>query len=973
MSRQVNCSTFEISNASAFVNHAVQLGWRLAVVAGLLTPSGVWAEEATADADPASVAAQDVAAQQDASGDNAGDSVDSATVLPPRESKFSEDSVLVATRPASEAAASDLPPAETSLKPVSRYPQQQPVLAEPPREGSAPAANKPAASILKETTLAAQSAEVKPAAVEPNASPAPPVDITPIAAAPIATQTEAVATDAADNNQEQIEPAKLADATAAAPSAEPAVVTDAKTETPSSDTPNSDAPRVASRTPAKADATDVAQAYADNAQLEPARFHGIVPGVSTGDELTNAWGPAKETSPTETGRVLSYDMPPFAAVDVLVEDEVVALIKVELESQQQPERLARRLRMNKIEAVEILNESGASTVGLAYPEKGMLLLLSTLPESAPPSAPQFVTHMVIQPLDAEAFALRADQAPYSAFEKKLADLEQAIQLDADNAYANWQLAELYRLSRKPDQALKAAAAALRAAPKNDAYRLSMAECLTEQGEYDQAVLESRKVLDSDGAPSVVKAGALHLMGRLASLGDSNIAEKAIGFHTMAIDVADKLATSNDRKERFAAKRVLVDSHLAVAREISRRKYARKTEIVAQWIGRASGLAEQMIADDGGSIELRLIVARESLAALANLNPTKDPQPWIKEAEETASQLLADTRDPVFRSRVEWQLGEAYFHALRIEHGRKRVEAGVAYGKKSIERMLAGAVGAEAQPAAEMLVGRLYFHMGAIFAVHEQDHAKAITWYSKAQPLLVGGREVSELAVPRRQGEALVSMAVSYWDQGQREKAVDLTVTGAQLMERAVAGGVLDETALAVPYGNLATMQKKLGNRNESAKYAKLARGARGSAVAQAPPAVRPQVEQASKPQRRNTTAPSQASRQRTQKQASRPQGRFSANGSQANRSQTSRSQANSRARSSASSKPSQQPGGTRTASRPKNNSQARNSKPSNSRASNSSASSSKRNASQPAATKARASSSGKPSRLRRTTSRNFLR
>ena len=38
-----------------------------------------------------------------------------------------------------------------------------------------------------------------------------------------------------------------------------------------------------------------------------------------------------------------------------------------------------------------------------------------------------------------------------------------------------------------------------------------------------------------------KAQALHQMGSLASLGDVEIASKAIGFHTRAIEVADSVA------------------------------------------------------------------------------------------------------------------------------------------------------------------------------------------------------------------------------------------------------------------------------------------------------------------------------------------------------------------------------------------------------------------------------------------------
>lgn len=728
-----------------------------------------------------------------------------AEVVESLTSDYSEDSVLIATRQLDEV----VEESASGLEPISQHSEQAPELADPrPEVIPAPSSIVPLAEAAAD---ALKPVEKEPAPLATNPAPAKSTAAKPTATKPVSEATPRVA-------------ARFR------------------------------RPNVAN------DPADVASAYAADTYIEPARFHGIIPGKSTLAELRSAWGEAEETSPTESGEMLLYEMPPFAAVDVMIEDEVVGFIKVELDNQQQPTQLARRLRLDKFKAVEILDETGGLVVGKAYPEKGMLLLLAKPSVTAPPDAPQFVTHMVIQPVEAEAFALRADQMDFSAFEQKLADLEKAIAIEPTNAYANWQLAELYRLTGNADKATVAAAKAVEADSESDAYRLCWAECLTEQGKYDEAVLEARKVLDSADAPSVVKAGALHLMGRLASIGESGIADKAIGFHTMAIEIADRVATSADRTERLRAKRLLVDAHLAVAEEISRRKYARKDEIVGQWIGRASGLAEEMIKAGDGNLELRLIVARDALAALANLKPSKDPSPWVKEAEETAGQLLADNRDPLFRARVQWELGQAYFHALRVQHSRKEVEAGISYGEQAIRHLKSGAAATgELRPSAEMLVGRLHFHIGALHAVHKQDHAEAITWYDRAEPLLNSGKPKSELAVPRTRGEALVSMAVSYWDQGQRERAIDLTVSGAELMEQAVAGGVLNEKSLSVPYGNLATMHRRLGDRDASADYARLARGARG-AEELSTPSFTEAVTKANPAPKKQTTTPKTAQR-----------------------------------------------------------------------------------------------------------------
>jgi len=72
----------------------------------------------------------------------------------------------------------------------------------------------------------------------------------------------------------------------------------------------------------------------------------------------------------------------------------------------------------------------------------------------------------------------------------------------------------------------------------------------------------------------------------------------------------------------------------------------------------------------------------------------------------------------------------------------------------------------------------------------------------------------------------VSMGVSYWKIGARSKGLELTQAGADLVEAEVSSGLMDKEALAVPYGNLATMYKGIGNEDQSAHYADLTRDAK---------------------------------------------------------------------------------------------------------------------------------------------------
>jgi tetratricopeptide (TPR) repeat protein len=113
-------------------------------------------------------------------------------------------------------------------------------------------------------------------------------------------------------------------------------------------------------------------------------------------------------------------------------------------------------------------------------------------------------------------------------------------------------------------------------------------------------------------------------------------------------------------------------------------------------------------------------------------------------------------------------------------------------------------------------------LGAIQAMNKHDHQAAIGWYDKALPLLETAAPEDIAADVGRQGEAFVGMGVSFWETGQHGKAVTLTNKGVAWMEEAVKQGTLDRSSLAVPYSNLASMQRKLGNQSEAQRYQQMA-------------------------------------------------------------------------------------------------------------------------------------------------------
>jgi tetratricopeptide (TPR) repeat protein len=554
--------------------------------------------------------------------------------------------------------------------------------------------------------------------------------------------------------------------------------------------------------------------------LEAAAFNGIVPGVTTRRELIKQWGkPAAQDRGDDT---LTYEFKSFPTVAISFDDDCVESIGVELREPVSAARLITKLGLVGVRPATVANASG-DTVSTIFPERGVSLnhrpgaaAAVASDDGAPAIVPQgddAVYEIELHAIGAEPFLLRAAGATAGERTQQIADLETALRLDPESAAARAMLAGLKLAGGQALEAEKLAAEAVQLEPRNDDYRLAWSRCLRRLARYEDAVREARTVLEDAHVEPLVRAQALEQMGLLAALGPQEVRERAIPLHTEAIALADELSASNDPAVSIPAMQLLVEAHLAVAERVASAQWKNKDVSVANWISRASGLAEQMIANGDADVSLRLQVAVSALAAGGKLDPPIDPALWIAEAEQTVNRLHAESKDGAGATEIDWQLGVAYCYAMEIQHRRGEAENALKYGALAEAALAPLAAGRAQFPDTDYVLGRMYFQIGAVHAVHGQDHAMACRWYDRACDALSRPAPVTEMASPKPHSDALVSMGVSYWNIGKKELAYELTKAGVALAEQGVDANLISASDLTVAQHNLEAMTRAINAEN----------------------------------------------------------------------------------------------------------------------------------------------------------------
>ena len=557
--------------------------------------------------------------------------------------------------------------------------------------------------------------------------------------------------------------------------------------------------------------------------VETAAIEGVSPGTTTTEQLTRLWGePIQET--IDGDRVFRrYSIEPLNHIEVTLRGGIVRSIVIQLDTPFPKEdvRAALFSELLRSKPVQIPDESGVPSSEI-YPEKGVMFLF------APPNEENklLVQRIAVEPISADPFVIRAEAILYDQPTEAKRDLMDAVRLKSDHAKAHWLLAQIELWEGHVESALLYNEKAIQLDEQKPSYHLTFVQAMVQMNRIDEAKQYLQETISICDRYPHEKARALMMLGELYRSCRQPDYELAYECHAEAIKLATALLNHSNQTVRLTAKDVLFEAHLETAKAVAWGPYAKKEEAIKKWIDRARELAHDtemttLPVARRYSRDYQFKIAACSLITFAAIPEQLNIELDIEDVIEAGNALIKSTTDPILRAKYHWDTGISLYDAVQIFQLRGQYSAALKYGELAAKYLEIG-VNTRKSDTDMFLLGRLYFRLGAIYAVGNKNHRAAIAWYDLAKP-------IQEKLLPKIGNEALglfgkqfVSMGVSYWDTNERQEAIQLTERGLRQILRGVRAGVVPESELVIPYSNLAKMYDEMGDRENALKYASLA-------------------------------------------------------------------------------------------------------------------------------------------------------
>ena len=547
--------------------------------------------------------------------------------------------------------------------------------------------------------------------------------------------------------------------------------------------------------------------------VDPASFRGTLPGKTTRQEIETTWGAGEAFTSGDGTTGLAWALEPFERVEVGIEGDVASSISIKLAEPVPLGDLARQLEIADLRTVAVKDEQGIR-IGEVYPERGVIISVEPGTSNA--------TAILIEPLDADSFVLRAEGEIDKCSAYAVADLQYAIQIDPQHVRAQRLLLAMTSDQGKWRQALRLAESAGRLDPDDVWTKLKHAGVLLALNRPEEArVVLDRATALASSSPLVL-AQTARLSGRIHLAQKSPDYQKAVDQFGEAIRRASPLLTKQSPALQAAAREVLLDAHLGTALAIAKGTWQQKSRVIPKWVSRADAVVKEFTGDEQERQVLELQLCRGALAVSAGSNEAIEPLPCVKRLLELRDTMGDGIGDPWRRRQIDWDVGQALADALAAAQKRGDATDMLDNATLTAAYLERGSEHRELTATERKGLGELMFRIGIMHSLQRGDHPTAVTWFDRAIPLWDDNDRFDRDGELGRLGESYVSMAISYWQVGRREDAVTLSRRGVDLMVAAVDKSQLEERALAVAYGNLATMYAEEGDDQQSKNYAEMA-------------------------------------------------------------------------------------------------------------------------------------------------------
>ena len=566
----------------------------------------------------------------------------------------------------------------------------------------------------------------------------------------------------------------------------------------------------------------------NNVEVRVLEFESLVPGETTIQKAVSRWGEPNNKMENKTTSVYQYFRPiknVASEVQVIFEDEKLTTILIQFEQPETIENLEAQYNLSGIKPIVVRQKDGTA-VGQAYPERGASFVYGLNS-----GAQKTISRLILEPISTPPFLLRAESTLNDNPTASKADLEFVLNKEPRNAEAHWLYGRVLETIGEQEAAIEHLEKAVFLDNNDARFYVNLAIARSEAGLASLADKAADKAIEladqKDNQRPHLAADAWRIKGDLESNKQNPNFKAALDLHSKAIVMAQQQLSNPDSEIAQSALETLVDAHLGAARDIAWGNWNQKASAVVRWLNQANKYNEQIIVKAHYSerqiYQSRVRLASKALSAIAGVGKEINPVDWAELLTENGEKLLALMDSPKEKEHLMWNIGMSLYDAVQVFQARKDDAMTLKYGQKAVE-CLEGASAYANKTAGKVsasdlyIQGRLYFRIGAIYAISRKDHQQAIQWYSKSLPIF----ETVADAVPRvelgRLGETLVSMGVSYWELGKQSQAVNLTQNGIYCLEQAAEEGLASSRSLEIPYRNLSMMLKYLGKTQESTQY-----------------------------------------------------------------------------------------------------------------------------------------------------------